>query len=855
MMVQYLKIKEQYKDCILFFRIGDFYEMFFEDAETASRELEIVLTGKDCGLEERAPMCGIPFHAAESYISKLIEKGYKVAICEQMEDPQLAKGLVKRDIIRVVTPGTVLESSMLKEKENNYIACLYIEENYFAVAVCDISTGEFLTTSCSEKYSKVIDELSKYNPKEILIIENKFEEKSKILKILKEKFNLLISEVTDDEKNNDKISKFSSYSRMNEHEITVSGCLYSYIEKNQRISLSNITEIRIYEIKDYMVLDASARRNLEITETIRTNTRKGSLLWLLDKTKTSMGGRMLKKWIEEPLINADEINKRLEAVGELNDNVYVSSDLCEFLKGVYDMERLISRISCNAANARDLVALKESISHLPDIKCCISDCKSYLLKYIYENIETLDDIYDLINKSINDNPPMQLKEGSIIKDSYNPDVDRLRDIMKNGKKYIAELEQKEKDTTGIKSLKVGYNKVFGYYIEVTNSNLSNVPESRYIRKQTLANAERFITPELKELEETITGSEQKLTELEYSLFSDIREKAASNIERVQKTARYVSMLDVLLSFSRVSFENDFIKPVISNDGIIEIKEGRHPVVEKMLQGIFVPNDTYLDLKYDQFAIITGPNMAGKSTYMRQVALIVLMAQIGCFVPAVSAKVSVIDRIFTRIGASDDLSSGKSTFMVEMSEVSEILQNATRNSLIILDEVGRGTSTFDGLSIAWAVVRYITSKIGAKTLFATHYHELTELEGKIEGVKNYCVSVKEHGDDIIFLRKIIRGGADQSYGIQVAKLAGLPDEVVNIAKKILKKLEDSDINKGIKNDEAAADKDDKKSNQLSMFDFKQNELIEEMKNIDINNITPIEALNYLNKLCKKACKMY
>lgn len=864
MMQQYLEIKEQCKDCILFFRLGDFYEMFFEDAELVSRELELVLTGRDCGLEKRAPMCGVPFHAADGYIARLIEKGYKVAICEQVEDPSVAKGIVKREIIRIVTPGTVIESNLLEEGRNNYLGCLYIEEDSFAISLCDISTGNFLTTSSKGKYTIAMDELSKYNPSELVLIENEYSSDSRVIKSINERFNLLLNIISFDSNVLFKIKdRFRNDSmELNDSELFSAACIYDYISQTQKNSLSNIVSIRRYSISDYMVMDSNSRRNLELTETIRGKSKKGSLLWVLDKTQTSMGSRMLRKWIEEPLVKRDAIIKRLDVVEELIDNIYLSSDLKEFLHNVYDMERIISKISFGAANGKDLISLKESLKHLPDIQALLSGCKSILFREIYEDFDTLEDVYKLIDSSICDNPPMQIKEGGIIRDGYNHEVDKLREAMTNGKSWIANLEQKEKEVTGVKSLKIGYNKVFGYYIEITKSNLSNVPEGRYIRKQTLSNAERFITPELKEMEDLILGAEHKITDLEYQLFIDIRDKIAKEVERIQRTANYVSTIDALLSFSFVSNENNYTKPDITTDGSISIIEGRHPVVERVIQGIFVPNDTNLNTDKDMIAIITGPNMAGKSTYMRQVALITLMAQIGCFVPANYAKISVVDRIFTRIGASDDLSSGKSTFMVEMSEVSNILQNASKNSLIILDEVGRGTSTFDGLSIAWSVVDYISKNIGAKTLFATHYHELTELEGRLNGVKNFCISVKEHGEDILFLRKIIRGGADQSYGIQVAKLAGLPNEVVNKAREILKFLEESDINNKISDTKSDAKKDEiavtaatkNSSNQISLFDFRENEIVDELKNIDILNLTPIEAMNKLYGLCSKAKKM-
>ncbi len=862
MMQQYLETKEQCKDCILFYRIGDFYEMFFEDAEVASRELELVLTGRDCGLENRAPMCGIPHHAHEGYVSKLIEKGYKVAICEQVEDPALAKGLVKREIIRVVSPGTVLESSMLDDKKNNYIGCVSMQQEGFSLSVCDISTGEFLTTCSTDGASRLLDELSKYTPSEILLWG--VEKDNKLVKQINERFSLLIDFISYDPNETLKLLKErfkNDLDKLTPEQARCSSFLYKYISENQKSNLGHILKIRTYDIQDYLVLDSAARRNLELTETVRSKSRKGSLLWVLDHTETSMGSRLLRKWIEEPLIKLQDITKRQGAVQEFIDNIYVSSDIRAFLKNVYDIERLSGRISCGSANARDMVSLKQSLRELPDIKASLSSCRCPLLKEIYQDFDMLEDVYELIDRAIEDSPALTIKDGGIIKSGYNSDVDKLRDAMAHGKEWIASLEQQEREVTGIKSLKVGFNKVFGYYIEITKSNLANVPEGRYIRKQTLSNGERFITEELKKEEDLILGAEQKIVDLEYNLFAQVREKIASQISRIQKTAAYISSIDVLLSFASVSFENNYVKPEMTNDGSVEIKNGRHPVVEKVIQGVFVPNDTFIDKNDDAIAIITGPNMAGKSTYMRQVALICLMAQTGCFVPADAARLSIIDRIFTRIGASDDLSSGQSTFMVEMSEVSHILENATPDSLIILDEVGRGTSTFDGLSIAWAVVDYICRRIGAKTLFATHYHELTELEGKLKGVKNYCVSVKEHGDDIIFLRKIIRGGADQSYGIQVAKLAGLPDEVVSKARGILERLEESDINRKNQQDEAAVststdEKEKQKPNvqQLNMFSFKEEELVHALREIDIMNTTPMEAMNTLHRLVQKAKSM-
>ncbi|MCX7903980.1 MAG: DNA mismatch repair protein MutS [Caloramator sp.] len=852
MMQQYLEIKEQHKDCILFFRLGDFYEMFFEDAEIASRELEIALTGRDCGLDKRAPMCGVPYHSADSYIAKLIEKGYKVAICEQVEDPKQAKGIVKREITRIITPGTIIEGSMLNEKANNYITCIYNSSSNLGLAICDVSTGDFFVTSFKDEKNKLIDELSKYSPSEMLIIDENVNYSIKEqLEIIKGRYNCLISQI----EKYDNLNILEKYrnENLNDEEKISAATLLKYLTDTQKSSLGHITNIKKYNISDFMILDSFTRKNLELTETLRTRSKKGTLIDVLDKTLTAMGGRLLRKWIEEPLMNIKEINKRLEAVEEFIDNIYISSDLREFLRNIYDIERILSKISCESANARDLNALKQSISMLPDIKSALKECKSELLKEIERDFDTLEDIYKLINMAIDENPPVSVKEGGIIKSGYNQEVDKLRDAMLNGKNWIAELEQREREETGIKSLKVGYNKVFGYYIEITKANLNLIPKDRYIRKQTLANAERFITPELKEIEESILGAETKIVELEYELFVDIRNKVYSQVDRIKKIAQYLAIIDVLLSFARVSFENNYVKPEITNDGVIEITDGRHPVVEKVISSPFVPNDTILDNKENMIIIITGPNMAGKSTYLRQVALITLLSQVGCFVPAKRAKISIVDRIFTRIGASDDLSLGQSTFMVEMTEVSNILKNATKNSLIILDEVGRGTSTYDGLSIAWSVIEYINKSIGAKTLFATHYHELTELEGKIKGVKNYCISVKEHGDDIIFLRKIVRGGADQSYGIQVAKLAGLPEEVIKKAKEILSKLEENDINKN-KKDDVIKEVATTSSFEINLFNYKENEIIEELKNIDILNITPIEALNRLYSLINKAKKL-
>lgn len=862
MMEQYLQIKEQYKDCILFFRIGDFYEMFFEDAQLASKELELVLTGKDCGLEERAPMCGIPFHAADSYIGKLVERGYKVAICEQLEDPATAKGLVKRGIIRIVTPGTVTDLGHLDEKVNNYIMSIYKSGEWYGLAYCDISTGEFNATEFKiAGVQKVIDQIAMLHPAEI-IYNGEFSRDPKNIRYISDRFSLSLSRYGDEHfeygsgmkriqaqfKNVDRKVGMTSG-------ICASSALLSYIEETQKTNLSHINSLNFYSTGDFMMLDLSTRRNLELTETIRNHSKKGSLLWVLDRTVTAMGARMLRKWLDEPLISKERITYRSDSVEELSDNIYVREASMSKLKEIYDIERLIGKIVYGNVNARDLLSLKQSLSALPELKGYISECKSEMIKDMYNSIDTLDDVVEMIGKSIADDPPLSVKDGMIIRDGYDPEVGRLRYASKNGKEWIASLESKEREATGIKSLKVGYNKVFGYYIEVTNPNLSNVPEDRYIRKQTLSNAERYITPELKEMESTILGAEEKVVSLEYRIFCTIRDEISHQIERMQKTSWAIANLDVLCCLAQVASQNDYVKPQINEEGTIYIKDGRHPVVEKTLPDrMFVPNDTDLDTGENRIAIITGPNMAGKSTYMRQVALIVIMAQIGSFIPASSGNIGVVDRVFTRIGASDDLSAGQSTFMVEMSEVAGILKNSTAKSLILLDEVGRGTSTYDGLSIAWAVVEYISDKRknGAKTLFATHYHELTELEGKVAGIKNYCISVKEHGDDIIFLRKIIRGSADQSYGIQVAKLAGLPDDIIARAGEILKKLQESDIaRKSGAVDEAAleqaADVGGSKTYQMNMFSICDNEVVRELKKADVLNMTPIEAINLLYKL--------
>jgi len=866
MMQQYLELKEQYKDCILFFRLGDFYEMFFKDAEIASRELEITLTGRDCGLDERAPMCGVPFHAADSYISRLINKGYKVAICEQVEDPALAKGIVKREVIRVITPGTIFDSSMVDERKNNYLMSIYKYGCFFGISIVDVSTGEFSSTNINwgNTINKLFDEIAKYSPSEI-IANSSFFNDAELVDNIRKKFNAYISRFNDEYFETDyAVDKIKSHFEKcelleGEYELDVnaSGALLEYLEQTQKVNLNHIQNISSYKIEEFMVLDVSTRRNLELTETMRERSRKGTLLWVMDRTMTSMGGRLIRKWIEQPLINAADIIERLEAVGEMKEKYMVRMEARELLKRVYDIERLMGKIIIGNANGRDLVALKNSIGQVPYIKSLLEQCTSVLNKRNYEQMDTLEDIYELIEKSIVDDPPVTIKEGGIIKTGYNDEVDKYRRATTEGKNWVADLENKEREKTGIKNLKVGFNKVFGYYIEVTKSNYSQVPPE-YIRKQTLANCERYITQELKEIEDSILGAEEKVIALEYQLFLDIRDMIASQVRRIKNTARCLSEIDVICSLAEVADRESYSMPEISTEDRIEIIDGRHPVVEKMLgDASFVPNDTLLDMNENRLSIITGPNMAGKSTYMRQVALIVLMAQIGSFVPAKSAKIGIVDKIFTRVGASDDLASGQSTFMVEMSEVANILQNATPRSLLILDEIGRGTSTFDGLSIAWSVIEYISDKekMGCRTLFATHYHELTELEGKLTGIKNYCISVEKNGDDIIFLRKIIRGGADDSYGIQVARLAGVPDLVINRAKEILTELNDADISK-----RASRVRKNRMiiEGQLDLFSVSHtskitDEVVEELKSIDISTLTPLDALNTLYNLQQKLKK--
>lgn len=862
MMQHYLKTKEEYKDCILFYRLGDFYEMFFDDAILASRELELTLTGKECGQEERAPMCGVPFHAAETYIARLIGKGYKVAICEQMEDPKLAKGIVKREVIRVVTPGTVIESNLLDEKKNNYIMAIYKNGIYFGISICDVSTGDFKATQIKEtnNFSMALDEISRYSPAEIVVNELMYATTEEIAKI-RERFQIYISKQEEEKFSNNSEELLNKYNIVNEdgneikdiNDKTLCICaingLLTYILETQKTSLDHINKITLYNNTKYMCLDINARRNLELTEKLRDKSKKGTLLWVLDKTSTSMGGRRLRRWLNDPLLDVERINKRLNAVKELKEKLILRGDITDLLKKVYDIERLVGKISYGNANGRDLISLKNSIKQLPELKRIMVSADSTLLKELYEELDTLEDIYTIIDNAIVEEPPISVKEGGLIKKGYDEEIDKLKIATIDGKNWLIQLEADEREKTGIKGLKVGFNKVFGYYIEVTKSNISLVPD-RYIRKQTLTNGERYVTEELKKLENELLGAEEKVINLEYNAFCDIREKIEKQIIRIQKTADIISTLDVLNSFATIAEDMNYCMPIVDNSGIIDIKGGRHPVIEKILpSGAFVDNDTYLDKEDNRFSIITGPNMAGKSTYMRQVALISLMAQCGSFVPATYARLGVVDKIFTRIGASDDLSMGQSTFMVEMMEVATILKEATPNSLVILDEIGRGTSTYDGLSIAWAVAEYMSDKekCGAKTLFATHYHELIGLEEKIQGVKNYSIAVKEKGEDIIFLRKIVSGGTDESYGVHVAKLAGVPQVVTKRSNEILKTLERKSILGNQKEE-----KENKKvaAGQLDMYNYKLAEIAHELDKVDLNNLTPIDALNTLVKIKEK-----
>ncbi len=872
MMQKYMETKEQYKDCILFYRLGDFYEMFFDDALVASRELEITLTGKSCGLEERAPMCGIPYHAVEGYLSKLVSRGYKVAICEQVEDPKLAKGLVKREVIRVVTPGTNLNVQSLEAGKNNYLLSIAYTPDGIGISAADVTTGDYYVTEV-EDLKKLNDELMKYEPSEIICNEA-FLVSGFDVNDLKSRLHISVNALESHMFDDDgcrrilmKHFKVNTLIGLGVEEfptgLLAAGALLQYLYDTQKTDLEHFTHIYPYLTSKYMLLDSSTRRNLELTETLREKQKRGSLLWVLDKTKTAMGARLLRNYIEQPLIEKDEMEKRLDAIQELNQDSISRDEIREYLNPIYDLERLLSKVTYKTANPRDLIAFRNSLQMLPPIKTVLSAFEKEELTEIREQIDGLEDIYQLIDEAIIDEPPLSIREGGMIKDQFDETIDRLRSAKHDGKQWLAQLEEEDRERTGIKNLKIKYNKVFGYYFEVTNSYKNLVPED-YIRKQTLANAERYTTPRLKELEDTILNAEDKLQTLEYDVFCKIRDTIAQELVRIQNTAKAIAKLDVYASLSLVSERNHYVRPKLNEKGVIDIKDGRHPVVEQMITNdMFIANDTYLDNGSHCISVITGPNMAGKSTYMRQTALIVLMAQIGCFVPARTANIGIVDRIFTRVGASDDLASGQSTFMVEMNEVANILRNATSKSLLILDEIGRGTSTFDGLSIAWAVIEHISNRklLGAKTLFATHYHELTELEGKMNNVNNYCIAVKECGDDIVFLRKIVKGGADKSYGIQVAKLAGVPDMVIDRAKEIVEQLSDNDITEKVqsiaidnKNDGKVKKQpkyDEVDLAQMSLFDTVTDEdILKELMEIEVTTLTPLDALNTLYRLQNK-----
>ncbi len=852
MMQQYFEIKEANKDCILFYRLGDFYEMFYDDALTASRELELTLTGRDCGQEERAPMCGVPFHSCEGYIAKLVSRGYKVAICEQTEDPKAAKGLVKRDVIRVITPGTVMEQSMLEEGKNNYICCLYSSDKTIGVCFCDISTGELNATEISGKdsYNKLINQLSSYSPKEILL-GGKIIEIKQLPSFIKQKLSAGVELLEDEKFGFTLCSKTASNHFGNEFDkikdkpdvICAVGALINYLKETQMNGLERINQIDTYSESQFMKLDYNTQRNLELTQTMLSKEKRGSLLWVIDKTKTAMGKRLIRSWLEHPLMNISTINNRQSAVEELVNNTVLRLELTENLSGIFDIDRLMTKIVYGSANARDLRSLCSAVKDLPQISSLLSECKASHLRMIYKNIDLLEDIHSLIDSAIVEQPPFTIREGGMIKQGYNPDLDVINNDMNNSKDILAQIETEQKELTGIPKLRVGYNRVFGYYIEVTNSYKNMVPDT-YIRKQTLTNCERYITPDLKEVEARILGAKDRSVSLEFKLFEEIRLKVADSLERIQRTSKAIATLDVLVSFANVASDNRYVRPDVTQSTAIKIKDSRHPVVELLLKNAsFVPNDVNLDNKSDRVAIITGPNMAGKSTYMRQIALIVLMAQIGSFVPASSAQIGIVDSIFTRVGASDDLASGQSTFMVEMNEVANIVKSATSRSLLILDEIGRGTSTFDGMSIARAVLEYCADKkkLGAKTLFATHYHELTVMEDLLDGVKNYSIAVKKRGDDITFLRRIVPGGADDSYGIEVAKLAGVPNTIIGRAKEILAELESGRAETVVKKSNPDEDA------QLSLLGVAQSPVIDKIKNVDLNTLTPIEAMNLLYEL--------
>ena len=885
MMQHYLETKSKYPDCVLFYRLGDFYEMFFDDAINVSRELELTLTGKECGRENRAPMCGIPYHAGEIYASRLVQNGYKIAICEQVENPKNAKGIVKRDVIKIMTPGTITDGNLLDEKKNNYIMSIFKDGMYYGIAAFDISTGEAYATEIKSdnNFQKLVNEISRFNPSE-LIVNDYMNDSINEINELKHRFEVFISvdkkiEKTEVEADRNFVPDFfnmkSSMTKLDDKfddetihntfdiideqgnliknisdrylAVNAIGILLKYVEETQKIKPENLNKIVLYEVVKYMALDINSRRNLELTERLKDKSKKGTLLWVLDKTETSMGGRLIRRWINDPLVNVDDINARLDAVEEIKNDLLLSDRIVESLKSIYDIERLAGKISYGTVNARDLISLKNSIMQLPNLKETIKNVNSEFLKNIDSELDILSDIYELIEASIVEEPPLTVKEGGLIKKGYKPEIDELIEATTNGKQWLANVEIREKELTGIKNLKIGYNKIFGYYIEVSKSNVKDIPEDRYIRKQTLTTGERYITEELKKMENEILGAKEKIIALEYDEFVNIRNEIQSNAKRIQRTASAISKLDVIQGLANVANELNYCKPEIMDDDVIDIKNGRHPVVEKIIPyGDFVQNDSLLNASENRLNIITGPNMAGKSTFMRQVALITIMAQIGSFVPAEYAHIGIVDKVFTRVGASDDLSSGESTFMVEMMEVANILKNATDRSLVILDEIGRGTSTYDGLSIAWAVAEYV-SKLKSKTLFATHYHELVGLEGKIDGAKNYHITVKERGEDIIFLRKIVEGGTDESYGIHVAKLAGVPKEVTNRANEILFKLEKKNIMNG-----KAESKSEKAENagQLSMYNYKLAEIASELDGVHLDSITPIEALNILQKMKDK-----
>lgn len=885
MMQHYLETKSKYPDCVLFYRLGDFYEMFFDDAINVSRELELTLTGKECGRENRAPMCGIPYHAGEIYASRLVQNGYKIAICEQVENPKNAKGIVKRDVIKIMTPGTITDGNLLDEKKNNYIMSIFKDGMYYGIAAFDISTGEAYATEIKSdnNFQKLVNEISRFNPSE-LIVNDYMNDSINEINELKHRFEVFISvdkkiEKTEVEADRNFVPDFfnmkSSMTKLDDKfddetihntfdiideqgnliknisdrylAVNAIGILLKYVEETQKIKPENLNKIVLYEVVKYMALDINSRRNLELTERLKDKSKKGTLLWVLDKTETSMGGRLIRRWINDPLVNVDDINARLDAVEEIKNDLLLSDRIVESLKSIYDIERLAGKISYGTVNARDLISLKNSIMQLPNLKETIKNVNSEFLKNIDNELDILSDIYELIEASIVEEPPLTVKEGGLIKKGYKPEIDELIEATTNGKQWLANVEIREKELTGIKNLKIGYNKIFGYYIEVSKSNVKDIPEDRYIRKQTLTTGERYITEELKKMENEILGAKEKIIALEYDEFVNIRNEIQTNAKRIQRTASAISKLDVIQGLANVANELNYCKPEIMDDDVIDIKNGRHPVVEKIIPyGDFVQNDSLLNANENRLNIITGPNMAGKSTFMRQVALITIMAQIGSFVPAEYAHIGVVDKVFTRVGASDDLSSGESTFMVEMMEVANILKNATDRSLVILDEIGRGTSTYDGLSIAWAVAEYV-SKLKSKTLFATHYHELVGLEGKIDGAKNYHITVKERGEDIIFLRKIVEGGTDESYGIHVAKLAGVPKEVTNRANEILFKLEKKNIMNG-----KAESKSEKAENagQLSMYNYKLAEIASKLDGVHLDSITPIEALNILQKMKDK-----